>query len=165
MIQIEREQCIGCGACQEVCASHAIALLEDESGSYANVDQERCTECGACLEVCPQGAIYALETTSQGHQVITVAPKVIAVRPAKAQGIALAPVARGPGWMGAALAFVAREVAPRVAMLFLDVLERRGGETRSPSTPSRIAPSAPAARPTQTSGSRGRRHRRHRGGR
>ena len=51
---VDKDQCIGCGACVCVCPSLAISM--DENGK-AQVDEQKCIGCGACTNVCPVGAI------------------------------------------------------------------------------------------------------------
>ncbi|MBE0517376.1 MAG: 4Fe-4S binding protein [Methanophagales archaeon] len=48
---IEREKCISCGLCADVCPRHAIHY-----DAVYTVGEE-CDECGDCIEVCPTGAI------------------------------------------------------------------------------------------------------------
>lgn len=57
MILIDKEICLGCGACVEACPEGAI-VLED---SAAAIERHLCTGCADCLAVCPQGAIYKVE--------------------------------------------------------------------------------------------------------
>ena len=52
---IDKDSCVGCGACVDSCASEAIALDD-----VAVVDADKCVDCGACVDSCPAGAI-ALE--------------------------------------------------------------------------------------------------------
>lgn len=46
------EQCIGCGACVDVCPFGAIVMQDGKA-----FITEACTACGACIGVCPVGAI------------------------------------------------------------------------------------------------------------
>lgn len=46
------EDCIGCGACAEVCPVECISEVD---GKYV-IDAEQCIECGACAGACPVGA-------------------------------------------------------------------------------------------------------------
>lgn len=49
---VDREECMGCALCLEVCPTGAISM----DGS-ANINPAKCTACLACVEHCPQGAI------------------------------------------------------------------------------------------------------------
>ena len=49
----DKEQCCGCGACQNVCPKQAISMKEDEYGFvYPQIDSSLCVMCGACRNVC-----------------------------------------------------------------------------------------------------------------
>jgi electron transfer flavoprotein alpha subunit len=52
LLEINKEECTGCGACVDVCPFGALKLVDD----IATVD-EQCTACGACLDVCPVSAL------------------------------------------------------------------------------------------------------------
>ncbi len=49
---VNKEKCIGCGQCVDVCPVDAIKL---EDGIAVISDE--CLECGACVSVCPVEAI------------------------------------------------------------------------------------------------------------
>ncbi len=51
-VEINRETCIGCGCCSEVCPQGSLELEEK-----AVVFEQYCTGCGACIEMCPVGAL------------------------------------------------------------------------------------------------------------
>lgn len=50
---VNKEVCVGCGACLGVCPVEAISM---ENGK-AKIDQNKCIKCGACESMCPVGAI------------------------------------------------------------------------------------------------------------
>ncbi len=51
---VNKDLCIGCGACQETCPLGAISA--DADGKRV-VDADLCVDCGACEGACPVGAI------------------------------------------------------------------------------------------------------------
>ena len=51
---VDKETCVGCGACVAICPVGAISL-EDK----AHIDADSCIGCGACVNACPVGAISA----------------------------------------------------------------------------------------------------------
>jgi len=62
LLEINRDECIGCGACVEVCPFGSLSL--DDEG-IAVVD-ETCTACGACLPECPVEALSLPERKVEG---------------------------------------------------------------------------------------------------
>ena len=53
-VTVDKEMCIGCGACEGVCPTGSIVLGED---GKAGVNEETCVDCGACVGTCPVSAI------------------------------------------------------------------------------------------------------------
>ncbi|MBE5758146.1 MAG: 4Fe-4S dicluster domain-containing protein [Clostridiales bacterium] len=51
---IDRETCVGCGACVGTCPVNAISLNDGK----AVIDQDVCVKCGACAQTCPVSAIH-----------------------------------------------------------------------------------------------------------
>lgn len=49
-LQVEREQCVGCGNCVQVCP-HRIFSLTTEGLQIE--ERDLCMECGACARNCP----------------------------------------------------------------------------------------------------------------
>ena len=66
--RIDKEQCTGCGTCEDRCQVHAIREEEDVSV----VDRKKCIGCGLCVTGCPSGAAQ-LERKAEAD---TVAPPV-----------------------------------------------------------------------------------------
>ncbi len=52
---VDKEKCVACGACHDICAHDAPNLV----GGTMEVDWNKCYGCGRCLDVCPVGAIAA----------------------------------------------------------------------------------------------------------
>lgn len=138
MIQIYQDLCSGCGTCVEVCPAGAIHL----DGGFAQVNPERCTGCWACVQACPNGAIEAVPEPVQAEAVLEPAVRGQAI-PAAARPQEIIPVHipppptviyRPPSLaqqllppLGAALAFLGREIAPRLLRL---ASERVQGQNR-----------------------------------
>lgn len=53
-VKIDKDTCIGCGACVGVCPVSALSL-DSEGKSECNADL--CIDCHACIGTCPVGAI------------------------------------------------------------------------------------------------------------
>lgn len=51
---IDKDACIGCGACEGGCPVGALSM-DDEGKS--SCDESACISCGACEGTCPVGAI------------------------------------------------------------------------------------------------------------
>lgn len=50
---VNKEQCIGCGACASICPVGAIEMVD----GTAQINKEVCVNCGACENTCPVSAI------------------------------------------------------------------------------------------------------------
>ena len=53
-MEVNKEVCLGCGACGEACPMGAITY--DEEGK-ATINKDICIGCGSCAATCPVGAI------------------------------------------------------------------------------------------------------------
>lgn len=51
---VEKAKCTGCETCSQVCAKHAISMVEDSEGfRYPSIDSSMCVDCGLCKKICP----------------------------------------------------------------------------------------------------------------
>ncbi len=128
-IKINQDLCAGCGLCMDECPADAIYM----SNGWAVVDQERCTGCEICVEVCPNGAIEMLVEQPK----VELIPGGQAVRkpiPLQGQVLSLAPassVRKLAPIASAALAYMGREVVPRMMDAMVTALENRLARTAS----------------------------------
>ncbi|WP_035294481.1 mercury methylation ferredoxin HgcB [Clostridium sp. KNHs214] len=53
-LKLNKEECIGCKMCINVCP-HEVFTIEDKKAVIMRKDS--CMECGACAQNCPSGAI------------------------------------------------------------------------------------------------------------
>lgn len=52
-LSLRLSRCIRCGACVEICPSHALSIMEDEKAAR---DETKCQLCFECARVCPSDA-------------------------------------------------------------------------------------------------------------
>lgn len=54
MIHLEKPECCGCYACEQICPKHCITMQADKEGFlYPQVDETVCIHCDVCEKVCP----------------------------------------------------------------------------------------------------------------
>jgi len=162
MIYVDGEKCTGCGACEAVCPIEAIQV----SDGVARIDQDRCNECEACVEACPHQAILVVIEPAE-EKVISLHDAGLQIRreqkmlqPAPETALA-EPRSRVVPVVGAALAFLGREVAPRLVTYLVDALDRRQSALRQTQDAAAVGPTNNLA---PSSGGKGgqKGHRRHR---
>ena len=52
MVTVKADDCVGCGACADVCPQNAIKVDD-----IAIIDAATCVDCGACIDECPADAL------------------------------------------------------------------------------------------------------------
>lgn len=57
--ETDKERCIGCGKCQEICPVDVIKM----EGDFPQIDRQWCIGCGVCATVCPSSAVKLLRKT------------------------------------------------------------------------------------------------------
>jgi NAD-dependent dihydropyrimidine dehydrogenase PreA subunit len=145
MLRIDRTECMGCGACLEVCPESALYLVEGK----AYVDASRCTKCGACVEVCPEEAIRL-----EREPVPVAGPVGHPAKVSEEDGSAAQQAAPLAGLGGT---FLPRHWVPRAADLMISWIERR---LASPVDDTSRNPVRPGPGSRSRRGGRGRRRRR-----
>jgi NAD-dependent dihydropyrimidine dehydrogenase PreA subunit len=135
IVQVDTEDCLGCGACVEACPAGLIDLVDGK----AVIETQGCDACLSCVEACPSGALRVVE-----------APQLAALGSITTQGLPAASTARQeePGelgrWAAAALGLFTQEFAPRFAEAHVRALDRRrsapGRTKRAESMAIEIAP-------------------------
>lgn len=52
--RIDKETCIGCGACESVCP---VSCISEVDSGKREINEDDCIDCGACASVCPVSCI------------------------------------------------------------------------------------------------------------
>lgn len=68
IVNILKEECYGCGACENKCPVNAINMVYDEDGFlYPCVSQDLCVNCGLCMKVCQANARPVLNAEPKAY--------------------------------------------------------------------------------------------------
>jgi ferredoxin len=54
---VDRETCVGCSACANVCPADAIEILDGDGRRVVRFRREACVFCGTCQDVCPTESV------------------------------------------------------------------------------------------------------------
>jgi len=60
---VDKEKCIDCKICLNICPQKAISIKENK----AFIDVNKCSECGKCYHACPYGAIFSDAQPNQNN--------------------------------------------------------------------------------------------------
>ena len=58
--QVDQSKCIGCHACERICA-HSAPVIENKK---AHIDWDKCVGCGRCIGACPMDAVNPSEASA-----------------------------------------------------------------------------------------------------
>ena len=58
-VVIDKEKCIGCGTCKNVCPMEVYDV--NPTTKEMEYDNSKCVSCGLCINMCPVGAISFAE--------------------------------------------------------------------------------------------------------
>jgi NAD-dependent dihydropyrimidine dehydrogenase PreA subunit len=160
VIQVNQELCTGCGVCIDACSVGAIQLVDQR----AVIDDALCTTCEACIEACSNEAITTCSIPEPSVSIVTLpaieAHQVPILEKVTLPG-AVAPARGLVPLAGAALAFLGRELAPRLVDVVVNTLERRLAR----STTTIVSPVSTSTRVRTTAGRGERKQVRYRSGR
>ena len=66
---VEKEKCVGCGACAVKCPAKAIAMVKDMEGFYyPEICMDTCNDCRGCEKVCPVINIEKIEIAEHNQE-------------------------------------------------------------------------------------------------
>jgi ferredoxin len=63
-LTFNKESCIGCELCRQVCPKEAITLKVEEARAVPEVDEQSCSMCGLCVSFCPVNAVELVATNT-----------------------------------------------------------------------------------------------------
>lgn len=68
--EINRNECTGCGVCENICPQKCIRLENNQEGFFCPVvDLNLCTDCGLCVETCPSMLAVNMDSCTKGVKV------------------------------------------------------------------------------------------------
>lgn len=68
---IDKEDCMGCHACFNICPTGAISMIENEKGFKTyKIDKEKCIKCNRCRKVCPVLSKESINNTPKAYACI-----------------------------------------------------------------------------------------------
>ena len=68
MLSTKMDDCVGCGACENICPAKAISMQENKEGFlYPVVDADLCVSCDKCNKACPVQKDYTKAVASTAY--------------------------------------------------------------------------------------------------
>ncbi len=124
IIQINKDLCLGCGICMDVCQSGAIFM----DAHRAVIDFDLCNICEVCIEVCPNEAIAAIAGSPQVTSIpipntVNIPANRIVSRPEQTDTTVT--LTENKPFTKAAVSFLGSEFAPRLVDMAISVLDRK----------------------------------------
>ncbi len=68
-LELQKDKCIGCGMCVEVCP-HGVFDIDIGENLAFIIDRDACMECGACALNCPVQAINVRSGVGCAHAIL-----------------------------------------------------------------------------------------------
>lgn len=118
-VYIDRERCIGCGACVDICPMEAIHLVN----GIAQIDYSLCRECEACIDTCTTGALSTRKPDLpiiKGDQV-----EIVKTRSNQAISVNTATQRQPSSWTSILLTLLSSDLVPRITDLINTVLAHK----------------------------------------
>ncbi|MCD6401278.1 MAG: 4Fe-4S binding protein [Anaerolineales bacterium] len=119
ILQVNQDNCTGCGECIDICTENAIGL----KNGIAVINQQLCTGCELCMDVCPTGAIFSIEEPAKEVSLVEHHKSVSLQRPV------LSPIASTlVPLIGTALIYFGRELLPRITDILSYGLNKKSNQ-------------------------------------
>ncbi len=160
VIRVNQELCNGCGVCIDSCPFEAIRLVDQQ----AVITGALCTQCEACMSACSNGAITLLSVPVRSIPIVvppSVESRMVPASTQTALPETATPTHSPTPLAGAALAYLGKEVTPRLVDVLLTTLERKIVQPKTAA----ITPSTTSSSVFPQRGSGKQRQARYRGGR
>jgi pyruvate formate lyase activating enzyme len=87
-IWYNRNVCIGCGRCVEVCPEDALLLVQNQE-KYISIDRKLCKTTGDCVTVCPTNALQFTGWITTPSEIVSEVEKDIAYYESSGGGVTL----------------------------------------------------------------------------
>ena len=86
IIQINKDNCVGCDTCRKVCPVHAIS---GGLGVVHHIREDACLSCGQCLIACPFNAIEQMSFVDEVMKMLDDPTKLVVAHPSPAVRVSI----------------------------------------------------------------------------